>query len=67
MAEIRIDKDKCKGCFLCIQFCPLNCLEASQDLNKRGNQYAKKREGKKCAGCGNCYLVCPDVCIELYE
>ena len=67
MAEVKINKDRCKGCFLCIQFCPAKCLKASESLNKRGNQYAEKIEDKKCVGCGNCFLICPDFCIEIYE
>jgi len=67
VAEVKINKDRCKGCFLCIQFCPVKCLKISESLNKRGNQYAEKIEDKKCVGCGNCFLICPDFCIEIYE
>jgi len=64
---VRIDKDKCKGCGLCILWCPLKHLELSSDLNKRGVRYAKKKENTSCSGCGACFLVCPDFCIEVYE
>jgi 2-oxoglutarate ferredoxin oxidoreductase subunit delta len=67
MAEVRIQKDKCKSCGLCILYCPSKCLEFSLDLNKRGLKYAKKKKDKDCIGCGACFLICPDFCIEIYE
>jgi len=67
MAKVEIDKDRCKGCFLCVHFCPVGCLKISTGINKRGNQYAEKDEKKTCVGCGNCYLICPDFCIKIYE
>ena len=67
MAKVRIDKDKCKGCGLCILYCPVKKLEFSLDLNKKGVRYAKGKENTSCIGCGNCYLICPDCCIEVYE
>lgn len=66
MAKVEIDKDKCKGCGLCILHCPVKKLEFSSDLNKRGVKYAIAKEDISCLGCGNCYLVCPDCCIEVY-
>jgi 2-oxoglutarate ferredoxin oxidoreductase subunit delta len=67
MAEVRIQRDKCKGCQLCIFYCPSKCLESSSDLNKWGLRYAKKKEDTNCIGCGACFLICPDFCIEIYE
>jgi 2-oxoglutarate ferredoxin oxidoreductase subunit delta len=62
-----INKDKCKGCQLCIYFCPAKHLELSSQLNKRGITPAKLKENNKCTGCGFCFLICPDSCIEIYE
>ncbi len=67
MAKVKIDKDRCKGCGLCIIYCPCGHLEFSSDLNKRGMRYAKEKENTRCTGCGFCFLMCPDVCIEIYE
>jgi 2-oxoglutarate ferredoxin oxidoreductase subunit delta len=65
--KVEIAKDKCKGCELCIHYCVFDHLEASDDLNKRGVPYAKKKSHTDCKGCGACFLVCPECCIELYE
>ncbi len=67
MAEVRIDKERCKGCGLCILYCPVKKLEFSSDLNSKGIKYAKVKDNIPCVGCGNCYLMCPDYCIEVYE
>ncbi|HDN85931.1 MAG TPA: 4Fe-4S dicluster domain-containing protein [Candidatus Omnitrophica bacterium] len=67
MAKVKIDKERCKGCGLCIFFCPFGHLQFSQELNKRGNQYAEPKKGSECKGCKQCYLICPDYCIEIYQ
>ena len=64
---VKINKDKCKGCALCIIYCPFGCLELSSDLNKKGARYARIKKGIQCKGCGRCYLICPDVCVEIYK
>jgi 2-oxoglutarate ferredoxin oxidoreductase subunit delta len=66
MAKVKIDKDKCKGCQLCIMYCPASHLEFSSELNKRGLKYAQIKRATKCTGCGFCFLVCPECCIEVY-
>lgn len=63
---IKISEDKCKGCGLCIFFCPAKHLEISCRLNKKGIKPAKVKDGTKCSGCGFCFQVCPDCCIEVY-
>ncbi len=65
--KVEIDKDQCKGCGLCILYCPFNCLELSSDLNVRGIKYVKKKKNVDCKGCGRCYLICPDSCVEIYK
>jgi len=64
---ISIDKEKCKGCQLCVFFCPSKNLILSDDLNKKGIKSAKVKDVSICSGCGLCFLVCPDCCIEIYE
>ena len=64
--EVEITKDKCKGCGLCIDKCPVQHLVFSSDLNKRGVVYPKENNNV-CIGCGICYVICPDICIFVYE
>jgi 2-oxoglutarate ferredoxin oxidoreductase subunit delta len=65
--EVKISKDKCKGCQFCVFYCPVKHLEMSKELNKRGVKFAKTKKETKCIGCGFCFLMCPDSCIEVYE
>jgi len=65
--QINIDRERCKGCLLCVRACPVKILEADTEINSFGSYPAKAAYMEKCIACGNCYEVCPDVCIEVYE
>lgn len=64
---VDIDQDRCKGCGLCVMFCPQHVLGLAEDqLNARGYHPAQlTAEG--CTGCGVCAVVCPDVCLTVYR
>ena len=68
---ITIDRELCKGCYLCIAACPNELIEVFDELNQRGYYPAYYAEGNnknsKCTGCATCALVCPDVAIEVYR
>jgi 2-oxoglutarate ferredoxin oxidoreductase subunit delta len=63
---VKIDRRLCKGCNLCIEFCPKNVLGLSSDLSERGVAVAEVRDADACIGCRNCTIVCPDAAVELY-
>lgn len=65
--EVVLKKDKCKGCKLCVFYCPVKHLKMSGELNKRGVEFARVHAKNKCIGCGFCFFMCPDSCIEIYE
>ena len=65
--KIVIDRELCKGCYLCIRACPLKVLSKDTEPNSTGTYPVKHEHLEKCIACGNCYEVCPDVCIEVYE
>ncbi|MBN1795001.1 MAG: 4Fe-4S binding protein [Candidatus Omnitrophica bacterium] len=60
-----IEKERCKGCQLCIGACPRGCLKLSDTLNKRGVRSAEFYLKDRCTGCALCAVMCPDVCIEV--
>lgn len=62
---IQIAGERCKGCALCIEFCPRDCISLSEDLNLKGYFIAAFDESKDCNACRNCALMCPDACIEV--
>ena len=63
--QIQIDKERCKGCGLCIDVCPKECIHLSEELNLKGYFVATFDAGDACTGCGNCAVMCPDVAIAV--
>lgn len=51
--------DWCKGCGLCVAFCPGKVLE----LNSLGK--AEVAHPEECINCGFCELHCPDFAIAI--
>lgn len=66
--RITIDKERCKGCSLCIVACPTETIALSQhEVNSRGYAYAETVAAENCIGCAACGMVCPDACIEVFR
>ncbi len=59
-----IDIERCKGCGLCIAFCPKKELKFSDKNNKKGYPYPEFR-GTDCIGCLRCGLICPETAITI--
>jgi 2-oxoglutarate ferredoxin oxidoreductase subunit delta len=62
-----IDKDRCKGCGLCISACPHQVLAFSGELNRSGYTVVHMEQEEDCVGCAFCAQNCPDVAIEVYR
>lgn len=54
-----INRGWCKGCRICVEFCPEHAL-AMDGMEKATLAYPEK-----CTGCKMCELRCPDLAIEL--
>jgi 2-oxoglutarate ferredoxin oxidoreductase subunit delta len=67
MARITIDREKCKGCLLCISACPKGLIVEEKEFNRRGAKPVKFIGAQECAGCCLCAVICPDCCIEVYK
>jgi len=67
MPKIDINRDRCKGCYLCIEYCPNSCIVKDTSLNNKGAIPVTFNKNAKCSGCGFCAIICPDVCIEVYR
>ncbi len=65
---VEIASEVCKGCGLCVHYCPVKCLELNtKDTNSFGLPYAYLKDEEKCIGCGNCGVICPDAAITVYR
>ena len=56
-----IDKEWCKGCAICIHFCPKKVLE----FDDHGKAEAVRP--KDCIACRLCELRCPDLALQVIE
>ena len=62
--KISIDENRCKGCGICVDFCPNGVLSLETgELNEKGYHPAGTIKQDACTGCGICALMCPDVAI----
>ena len=63
--RLTICKERCKGCGLCIHFCPQGILEDLGELNKLGYRPVTVVAEGECTGCGLCTLMCPDMVLQV--
>ena len=63
MPHIAIDRERCKGCELCVNACPQKILGMAKEINGKGYFFATVVEQKRCIGCRLCCITCPDVAI----
>ena len=71
MAKIKgtivVDKERCKGCGVCVASCPCDVLELSSQVNSKGYPVAQMAHPDACTGCTSCGISCPDSCITVYR
>jgi 2-oxoglutarate ferredoxin oxidoreductase subunit delta len=60
---IYVIEEYCKGCGLCIEFCPLKVLEFAERFNAKGYHPPEIVALEKCSGCDLCGMYCPEFSI----
>ena len=63
--QIHIASDICKGCGLCIFYCPKDVLRLSGKPNAKGYRIIEVRQPEECMGCKSCEMNCPDFAIRV--
>lgn len=61
--KVFIDEERCKGCKICIEFCPTKVLGISLRFNKKGYHPPEILYPERCTGCDICGMMCPDFAI----
>lgn len=67
MPKLVIDEERCKGCQLCVEFCPPKVLAMRTTLNARGFYPVTLIDEERCTSCAACAIVCPDTVIAVYK
>ena len=66
--KVTFNTAKCKGCELCVSFCPKHILTMdTAAVNAKGYHPAGITDERACIGCASCALMCPDCCISIYQ
>ena len=64
MAKIKgtivVDKERCKGCGVCVASCPA-------EVNSKGYPISRMVNPDACTGCASCAVICPDSVITVYR
>lgn len=64
---VHIDEKVCKGCALCIFYCPKGVLKLADKMNQKGYNIAEVVHPEACIGCKMCEVGCPDLAIYVEE
>lgn len=67
MIKVIIDRERCKGCLLCVNVCPKKSILPDTVINKKGSTPVVMKKDYECVGCKCCALVCPDCAIIIVK
>jgi 2-oxoglutarate ferredoxin oxidoreductase subunit delta len=63
--RIEINAAWCKGCYLCVNFCPRDVLDIDAERWTNGFHPVYVKQVARCTVCRNCELLCPDLAIAV--
>lgn len=65
--KIDIDRERCKGCGLCVGVCPEGILRLAEQINRQGQHFAECFDPERCTACLSCAIICPDSAIQVWR
>ena len=63
---VLINENLCKGCEICINFCPKGVFSPSNKLSARGYYIPEVTKIEECTACLLCEHMCPDIAITVH-
>ena len=61
--KVHVNREACKGCGFCAEFCPSHVLKLSGDFNAKGYHPPLIVDEQGCTACGLCGMYCPEFAI----
>ena len=63
-----INRERCKGCTLCVGACPEKIIAMSKtEFNRQGLPFAVCFDESRCTACLSCAIICPDSAIAIFR
>lgn len=66
LPKVYINRERCKGCGYCVEFCPRKVLSMSPEINPKGYNPAMVSNEGECLSCGYCEAICPEFAIKVF-
>lgn len=63
--SITLNETWCKGCRICVEFCPTGVWEMNESADRWEGAIARVANIDACTGCGICEVQCPDFAISV--
>ena len=64
-AHVRLDRERCRGCLLCLDICPNELFVRDSQPNAAGALPALMQYQDYCINCMKCVAICPDQAFDV--